>query len=214
MIFDATLFAYKSILPANFVPIRQINEGYFCTAGVPDAARLRTYMQGRELLFLDVESDLMFNPEKFTEVQYIADRVGPAQYGFFGVPTPPWGFDQYGIAWKAWIMQFADVLKNTDAFFPGAYLTTTDIKRYLTMIDAMVGICREIDPKKPVYPFLWWNYADWVAIPEAGKYMGSDNWNQMIKHTLRVADGAVIWGGYQQRWDNTADWWRILANYL
>lgn len=49
---------------------------------------------------------------------------------------------------------------------------------------------------------MWWNIANGSDAP-----MPLDMWETMVRVTMGEADGLVLWGGYQQAWDENAPWW-------
>lgn len=200
-IFDATLFSSKPLLPANFTPIAHINENFFCDVNGPNAEKLRQYMQGRSLVFLDIESQLNDTPQMYMQIAKLADQVGDAPFGFF--------VDQSQLT-----DSYAPVLSNTNAIFPCAYVMDTNIDIWEASLLSMMNNARKVAPNVPVYPFLWFNYADWLPIQQG--YIGNDNWRRILKVTERHADGAVIWGGAwpMPQWDDNAAWWSIVRNYL
>jgi hypothetical protein len=59
---------------------------------------------------------------------------------------------------------------------------------------------------KPVYAFLWPMYHDSEPL-YAGKYIPADFWRFQLETCLKYADGIVIWGGWQEPWNENAPWW-------
>ena len=53
----------------------------------------------------------------------------------------------------------------------------------------------------PIYPYVIW-YKHNTAI-----LLDSDAWETTVRVVLEQADGLVLWGGWQQAWDEAAPWW-------
>lgn len=91
-----------------------------------------------------------------------------------------------------WYTEADDGLAFTQARSPGLFRGyLTDARRLLDQYGA---------PNRPVYPYIWWRKQD------ASKDLELWIWKDMLAQCKELADGFVLWGGYQQTWDANA-WW-------
>jgi hypothetical protein len=67
---------------------------------------------------------------------------------------------------------------------------------------------------KPILPFLWMNYHEGGPVREHTVDLPADYWNLQLETVFAHADGAVIWGGWQATWDESAPWWQATRGFL
>lgn len=121
------------------------------------------------------------------------------------------------IEYKAWQSENNDLgaimAPFTDVYFPSVYWfyprTTHPMEADFlgTYIHENLSELKRIRrtygrAESPIYPYVWWNIANGSDVP-----MPLDMWETMVRVTLDEADGMVLWGGYQQPWDENAPWW-------
>jgi hypothetical protein len=46
------------------------------------------------------------------------------------------------------------------------------------------------------------------------RYISPEFWRAQLNFCYKHADGIVIWGGWQQEWDNDAPWWLETKKFL
>jgi hypothetical protein len=66
---------------------------------------------------------------------------------------------------------------------------------------------------KPVYPFLWPTYHN-SNKKLTGQLVPGDYWRMELELVHQYADGVVLWGGYKEKWDENAAWWRETQAWL
>ena len=66
---------------------------------------------------------------------------------------------------------------------------------------------------KPVYPFLWPEYHVSNARLR-DTYLPAHAWRRELEICRELADGIVIWGGWQREWDENAPWWTETKIFL
>lgn len=99
-----------------------------------------------------------------------------------------------------WYTAADDGLAFTQARSPGLFRGyLTDARRLLDQYGA---------PNRPIYPYIWWRKHD------ASRDLESWIWNDMLEQTLLLADGFVLWGGYQQNWNPWDQWVRVFTGVL
>lgn len=134
--------------------------------------------------------------------------------GYYGVPPNRdyWralkgqGSKEYS-AWQAENDLLAPVVDKVDALFPSLYTLYDDPATWKAYAIANLNEARRLSKGKPVYAFLWPQYHN-NASQLFGKYLPVEFWATELDVALSHADGIVIWGGWQQDWDNEAGWWK------
>jgi hypothetical protein len=100
---------------------------------------------------------------------------------------------------------------SVDVLFPSLYTFYNDQDGWMAAAEGLLSEARRHG--KPVYPFLWPQYHDSNA-QLAGEYIPTDFWRAQLRFCRDHADGIVLWGGYQQPWDDDASWWRATLQTL
>lgn len=116
-------------------------------------------------------------------------------------------------AWQRMSEDYAEMLAVVDALCPTLYFWYTEADNGLAFTQArspglfrgyLTEARRLLDKygakNRPVYPYIWWRKHD------ASKDLEGWIWDDMLEQTLLLADGFVLWGGYQQAW-NSGDAW-------
>lgn len=148
----------------------------------------------RNLVCIDQESTTRGTPAGLlATLQQIEKSAAPAPapLGFYGLPTFPW--DGGEANWQAWMQQYTTVLQMTNVLFPCAYPRRATPDAWLTAFKLILNRCQAIDPNKPVYPFLWFEF----EAPYGSGYIGDAYWDWMIKNALELTGNAVIWSNGQ-----------------
>jgi hypothetical protein len=170
--------------------------------------------------FLDIENwstDAPANVQKYLQTIQSFEQFAPTlKFGYYGVSPirDYWdaldgpGSSQYQ-AWQARNDAVAPIAAQANVLFPSIYTFYPDENGWQTYAIAQIKEARRIGPGKPVYVFLWPQFED----PTEG-YLPSDMWRMELETARQYADGAVIWGGSQQTWDNNAPWWLETQSFL
>jgi hypothetical protein len=80
-----------------------------------------------------------------------------------------------------------------DAFFPSLYTFDDDRDQWLRALRSDLRQAREIDPRMPVYPYIWPQYHEHT--PKALQYLDADSWRFELRAIRTRANGAVVWSG-------------------
>lgn len=98
-----------------------------------------------------------------------------------------------------------ELAKHVDAFFPSLYTFDDDRSRWERRAKTFLAQSREIDPKKPVYFYLWPQYHD--GTNKAFRYVSGEYWKFQLETARRYGDGIVIWSSSSYSWDPRSGWW-------
>lgn len=104
-----------------------------------------------------------------------------------------------------------------DAVYPHLYTYYPDRRAWTRYAEANLREARRYG--KPVYAFLWPQYSERNA--ELGqRYLPEDFWRLQLETVRDLADGIVIWGGWDgaggapAAWDESAPWWRVTREFM
>lgn len=110
------------------------------------------------------------------------------------------GFDE----WRRQNLKIRQLADSVDVVFPSLYTLYADQSGWEEYAIRNLQEARKYG--KPVYAFLWPQYHD-MNKQLKGQYIPVDFWRLQLETCRKYADGIVIWGGYQQQWDENAPWW-------
>jgi hypothetical protein len=105
---------------------------------------------------------------------------------------------------------------HVDLIFPSIYTFYDDRVGWVKRAETAVCEARRLS-KKPVIVFLWPEYHE--SATKAGEYISPDYWELQLRTIHRVADGVIIFGGYDiqakkvRKWDDPA-WWSVTRKLL
>ena len=129
------------------------------------------------------------------------------------IDYPPGGY----VDWQRDNTAAAPINAPLDYVFPSLYTYYRDQAGWVRQARAMVCEARRISGK-PVYAFIWPEFHP--STVDAGREIPADYWRLQLQTLHEIADGIVIWGGYdlqherQRQWDDTAAWWRVTREEL
>ena len=104
-----------------------------------------------------------------------------------------------------------ELAKHVDAFFPPMYTFDDDRGRWEKRAQTSLAQARELDPKKPVYFYLWPQYH--VGSARALRYVPGDYWKFQLETARHYADGVVIWGSSTYVWNPQSGWWDVTEQF-
>jgi hypothetical protein len=113
-----------------------------------------------------------------------------------------------------WLLEnsmLKEIARAVDVIFPSLYTFYPDPKGWETYAIENLKEARKYG--KPVYAFLWPEYHDSNLIYR-GQYIPADFWRLELETCYKYADGIVIWGGWQEKWDDNAEWWTETRKFM
>jgi hypothetical protein len=176
-------------------------------------------------IFLDIEVwELLRVPRhirddsilKFTHVaEAVKDARPDLTFGFYGVipPITYWPLQNRTLPeFQEWIDANAamqPLAKLVDVVFPSLYTFYDDHPGWITYATQTLNAARQF--KKPIYPFLCFEYHD--SNPRLRDHeIVTSAWRDQLRFCRANADGVVLWGGYMRNWRDTAPWWRVVQD--
>jgi hypothetical protein len=246
-LFDATAYVGKPDLRARgFEPIQTFEPDRWWPEGethddLPSPLAARHWMadirdkQGK--LVLDLERWWIGGTDApaaeaamrryLTIIEWLRGAGYAGQIGYYGV-IPIWdrarSLQPEGsaarLAWHKENERAQPLADRVDILYPSLYTGDEDVQSWERFAVATLQEARQLARGKPVYPFLWPQYApDSKAL--SLRYLSRAQWARELEVVGNNADGAVIWGGIGQskrdgppRWDESADWWQATLAFL
>lgn len=107
-----------------------------------------------------------------------------------------------------------------DVVFPVGYAFNRNLEEWTLAINKQVNTAKILAPDKPIYIFLWPQYADYPPAPKSlyKKYIDQAFWQYQLDESYRIADGVVIWGGWgnekREKWNSNSPWWITLKKFM
>jgi len=233
IVFDGLLFSGK---PDNrmrgLVPITWV--GDIWRPGVSmdtvDEAQIRAVFEHkldkRGFYYLDIENWPLLsvspvvrerNIAKLTQVIQLARNALPnAHLGYYGIMPgiTYWPLLRHDDAYDEWQKvnrELVPLSRSVDAVFPSLYTFYDDMGGW--KIYARQTLAEAHRYGKPVYVFLWPQFHD--SNPELrGRYLPRAFWRMELDLCAELADGVVLWGGWQAPWEEHAAWWQETLAFM
>jgi hypothetical protein len=114
-------------------------------------------------------------------------------------------------SWHAGNRRSERLAEHVDVIFPSLYTFYDDPigwERYARML-----LLEARRYHKPVYAFLWPDFHD-SNERLRGKPIPRAFWRRQLEVCRELADGIVVWGGWQKDWDENALWWVETKDFL
>jgi len=123
--------------------------------------------------------------------------------------------------WTKENKRFSSLAKLVDVAFVSSYTYEENWCNWKTSVEAKMQQLRSIY-KGEVYLFLWPQYYDHSPAPEhlQLKFIPRDFWRFQLKTAKLMANGVVIWGGWDfkngrsLKWDDSAEWWHETVEFI
>jgi hypothetical protein len=186
-------------------------------------AALRQLPAGTDAFYLDIEAWPLLGQlgavrerhvEQLLRVADLARENMPrAQFGFYGLPPVitywPLVDGKRGeyTDWIACNRLLEPLAERVDFILPSLYTFYRDRGGWLKYAEATLAAARAY--RKPVYPFLWYEYHDSNFLLR-GQPVDIDAWIEELKFCRARADGIVFWGGDHRGWSDSAPWWQAV----
>jgi hypothetical protein len=234
--FDALLYLKKPDLSQyGFKNILVIYDGSLWNAGETqrdtiNSARIISVaktLPPNSLVCIDIESWPLKGPSEVvtqSKKKYIAvaklfrENCPTAKIGFYGI-VPIRDFwrairGEGDESYKDWDLEnsnLQEIADTVDVIFPSLYTFYPDQNGWKIYATANIKEARKYG--KPVYPFLWPEYHN-SNITYGGQLIPADFWRLELMTCSQLADGIVVWGGWQKNWDDNAAWWIETNNFI
>ncbi|MGX2039607.1 hypothetical protein ACWJKU_05650 [Methylocaldum sp. MU1018] len=114
--------------------------------------------------------------------------------------------------WQADNDRYQALANEVDILFPSLYTFYEDRNGWQKYAEANIREARRLARGKPVYAFLWPQFHDSNAKLK-GRFVPGNYWRLELETVERLADGAVLWGGWQTPWAESAGWWQTTKNF-
>lgn len=120
-------------------------------------------------------------------------------------------------AWRADNRRLLPIAAAVDINMPSLYTHYDDQEGWVRQAETLVCEARQMSDK-PVVAFIWPEFHPGSG--SGGKAVPIDYWRLQLDTLSRIADGVVIWGGYdmvhnrQYDWDADAPWWRETLAFM
>jgi hypothetical protein len=239
LMFDSTSYKQKPDLSRyGLKPVSIVMWGALWPRGgdlanLPDRDRVRSAAveasRSASITVLDIEQwPLSGNPAKIEEsarkyetlLRWFKEAVPARKVGYYGVAP---GRDYWAslqpiesaryLAWQKQNDVMAPVARAADILCPSVYTLFEDQNDWAKYAVAQIREARRYSETKPVYIFLWPQYHP-TDKKLSGTYVSGEYWRMELEIARKYADGVVIWGGYQQTWDDRAPWWLETKQFL
>lgn len=230
--------------PYGMKPIHVVDRGIWAPnvppTGPADLEMVRKYAESLpredDPIVLDFEyydltkgdAEAQTGTTKLTQILKTFRKAAPdRKLGFYGyVPLRDyWSVvgARKGEAFIAWQKKndraAARLEKGVDAIYPSLYTFYDDEKQWVTFATAQICEARRLS-SKPVYVFIWPHYHPNGASKSAPREVGGPYWRLQLETVRRLADGVVIWGGWNDqtnsraKWNEDAAWWAETRNFM
>jgi hypothetical protein len=234
LVFDSLFYIGKpDLAPLGMLPAR--GTGELWREGQPRSAVDKIGVQRavgccrdfKGVFYLDVEQWRVFEQpdavieENIAKFIQLADVVRAAQpnlkFGYYGVMPEiaywpivrPVG-DQLN-AWRRSNRRTQEIARHVDVIFPSLYTFYMDPAGW--ELYARETLTEAKTYGKPVYAFLWPEFHNSNKLL-GGQTVPREFWRKQLEFCRLNADGIVIWGGWQERWDENAEWWQETKRFL
>jgi Hyaluronidase. len=117
------------------------------------------------------------------------------------------------ISWQKDNDALQSLADTVDALYPSIYTFYDDQYGWVEYAKAQIKEARRLANGKPVIVFLWPKYHDSNKLLK-NKYIPASFWRVQLETALAFADGAIIWGGWQETWDPNAEWWKETQDFI
>jgi AcrR family transcriptional regulator len=128
------------------------------------------------------------------------------------------GLEHGGAAeWRADNRRLAPIAAAVDVNMPSLYAYYDDRDGWVRQAKALVCEARRYSDK-PVIAFIWPEFHP--SSKPSGTAIPGDYWRLQLETLADIADGVVIWGGYDlareraEPWDANAPWWHETLDFL
>jgi len=239
-VFNGLLYSSKPDLRSfGLEPIKIIYHADLWREGqddskLPDPIRLKQVLKrvkadSHNIAVIDIEHWLVTQPDgsfsrenldkRLKVLEALRESSPKTLLGYYGIPIEDYWRATNGRGrnespqWQAENDRMMPIIEAQDVVFPVLYTYYADREGWIKLAIAQLTEARRLAKGKPVYAFLWPQYHDSNHIL-GSDYIKPDYWKLELETARKYADGIVIWGGYQQEWDEDAEWWKITVDFM
>ena len=117
-------------------------------------------------------------------------------------------------SWQAINDGLAPLVSQINISSPSLYTFYADQTGWVKYARANIAEAQRLSAGKPVYPIVWNQFHD-SNVQLKGKYIPADFWKLQLE-TIREAgaQGIIVWGGWQETWDENAPWWVATHHFI
>ncbi len=105
-----------------------------------------------------------------------------------------------------------ELAHHVDAFFPPVYTFDDDRPAYEKRAQEAFAEARALDPKKPIYFYLWPQYHD--GTPKQFQFVDASYWEFQLETALRFSNGIVLWSPSRYDWNDSTGWFAATRVFL
>lgn len=177
-------------------------------------ALVRSHMENPGPLVIDIEKMplkgtpelVRRNAETLAALADWAHEAAPGKViGFYGTNTlskvPPEN-----------LSYARELARHVDAFFPPVYTFDDDRSAYEKRAHDSFVEARSLDPRKPIYIYLWPQYHD--GTPKQFQFIDVSYWEFQLETALRFSNGIVLWSPSRYEWNDSTGWWAATREFL
>lgn len=165
------------------------------------------------------------NRNKLLHVLATARRINPtATIGLYGevpmnnyYPSIAKIDSEQGKKWRSDNLRSKPLADAVDYIFPSIYTYYNEPAEWVLYAQRQIEMARIY--KKPVYAFIWPQYHDSNNF-HAFEYIDRMFWRLQLETIYKYADGVVIWGGWdfknsqRAQWNENAGWWIETKDFI
>jgi hypothetical protein len=100
---------------------------------------------------------------------------------------------------------------HVDAFFTAMYTFDDDRARWEKRAQSARDEARGLDPRKPIYFYLWPQYH--VGSARALRYVDGEFWKFQLETARKYSNGIVLWGSNTYVWNVKSGWWEATREF-
>jgi hypothetical protein len=189
---------------------------------------LATLPNNTDPIILDIEhfdtgTDLAVTRKEGAALARIArifrQKAPGRSIGFYGLlPNAGWGNfivkdNMPAIAkWKQHNDAIAPLNAEVDALYPVGYTIDKDRAAWAKQIRSTICEARRIS-RRPVYVFVWPEFHEGSVFKNTP--IPADQWREQLDVLAPIADGIVVWGGWDfvnnrlKPWNENEAWWKV-----
>ena len=120
---------------------------------------------------------------------------------------------------RFWVQQHdatIELAKAVDALFPSLYTVYDEEYKWEILAKEYIKMARKLANGKPVYAYIWPQYHEGNK-EKKGTFINRRFWRKQLELVYELADGAVVWGGWNNgpmKWNENEEWWLETKEFI